>query len=69
MTDTVQHQTDQALDLHQAWFDAALQSHQLLQKQTDAWFDATRQISGVQRDTQQAFAKLCVDTMLRRSKT
>jgi hypothetical protein len=69
VNEAVQQQTDQALDLHQVWFDLALQGHQLLQKQTDAMFAATREITSAQRDSQQAFAKMFFDAALRRNKS
>ena len=68
MKEATRPTTDAAIDLHQAWFDVALQGHQLVQKQTDAWFDATRQLGSVQRETQSAFARLWLDAMLPRSK-
>ena len=51
MNDAAQTTTD-PFDPAQAWFDLALQGHRLLQKQTDAVFAATREITQAQREAQ-----------------
>lgn len=47
-----QNASPETLDPAQVWFDLALQGHRLMQKQTDAFFAASREITAAQREAQ-----------------